>query len=302
MEKSRQAFAFCLSVLTAILNPGCKESPAESAGDSLSPLMNLAAFSADSTTVGLTWALADGFETSTMLDQFIKITSGAALIDSISLPFTARAVSVPNLTEGVTYTFTASIRITADSIHSSALPISWSPAKRLSLTPSGQPLRLYESNSSLARGIRFFSDSLNSTMIIPLGSAEHSLIDVYFNSSLKLESGSLAPPGGRTTQFSTQTMAANSLNTGQQSPPATATYTSTGVVIDGEPAASGVIAFARTQDNHYARILILRGPGNIFVQGNAPNRYIEVQISYQSTPFVLYAMPASPPRGLIPHS
>jgi len=304
MRPAEQALLLCLC---ALLSMGACNSPEEASIQRISPVTNLRAFSIDSASVGLAWFPAEPFGTSYAADQFVEVVVGASIIDSVSLPLSATNAVIQNLTEGTVYSFNVYLRASEDSPYPSSSPatISWSPARRFSTAAgTGQPLRLYEFDSALARGITFFSDSLLGPAIHSLGSADRILIDAYFNSAIpQLRSGSTLNPGpvGRTTQFSTMVpIQASTLDHPHYFVPGTGSYSESEFNIDVGTVTSGVIIFARTQDDHYMRILLLRGPNGRLIQGTAPNRYIELQLSYQIVTGIPYAMVVSPMGALIP--
>jgi len=60
----------------------------------------------------------------------------------------------------------------------------------------------------------------------------------------------------------------------------------------------GFVIVLRTQDGNWAKVFVKADAQGNILRGTAPNRYVELEISYQKTPNVPYALPA-PPREVV---
>ena len=291
---------FSLSYLfLAVLTTACKEAPADPNRDRLASVSALQAFSADSTTVGLAWTATTATNTGYMADHEIIVRAGEQILQTLNTPNSATSYSVFGLTEGVVYTFELTVRAneTSPYLNSQPVTIAWSPAKRLtSDAGTGAPLRLYESDSpGNMHALRLYSDSAKGARLVSLSSVERAEMDVYLLSApvgVRLRSGDLyaQSPAGKETKFSERIpVSASSLDNPQPFAPGLETYSLDEVNIPTESVQTGLIFFARTADNHYVRILVLRGANNRLIEGTASNRYITVQLSYQSVAGIQYA-------------
>ncbi|MCI0706426.1 MAG: hypothetical protein L0Y80_02945 [Ignavibacteriae bacterium] len=264
----------------------------------LAPISSLSAFSAGPSSVGLTWTATTATNTGYMENHELIVRAGTDTIQAVMLPILATATTIQGLTEGTIYTFALTVRANETSPYenSPAVTINWSPATRyIADAGTSAPLQLYESGSIEGmHALRFYSDSVSGPRLISLSSLERATMDVYLlgtPSGVQLRSGFLYndDPAGRDTKFADrEPVGASSLNNPQTFPPSQESYTVGQVNISSEMVSTGQLFFARTVDNHYVRILVLRSNGTL-IQGTAPNRYITVSISYQSVPGVQYA-------------
>jgi hypothetical protein len=127
------------------------------------------------------------------------------------------------------------------------------------------------------------------------------LIDLYvytdpLSQDLIIRSAHLSSviPTPKTTFFSTEIDDSDDLMFDRPLPPDAGTYSTAAVTISGSAtgATTGKIIYGRTQENNYFRLLVLRN-GTSLVFGVSPDRFLTVQISYQSVSGVPYARPVN---------
>lgn len=265
----------------------------------LDAISELKAYSRDSTSIGLAWTASPSVNTSYMAHQRLIVLSGQTVVRDSALASNETAAVVQNLVEGTIYQLEVSVKANSTSPYRDSFPVSidWSPAKRFFIDAgSGQPLRLYESDSpGNLHALRCYLDSLGGPRLLSLASAERAAMDFYLLSSgpaLTLRTGSIYSqmPVGRQTRFSEALpLDAATLDHPQSFVAAAETYLLDEVNVPSGTILTGKIFFARTEDQHYLRILVVKGVNNSLVQGTSPNRYIDLALSYQSTPGIRFA-------------
>lgn len=296
---------FVLSVVVLLLtHTGC-ETTAPTRTQLLS-ISNLRAYSKSSTEVGLIWTASPDTEIAD--EHRITVTGGAAPL-VVTVPINESRVVIGDLTEGIIYTFSVIIRTYTGSYADSwPVSIQWSPARRLT-TIGTSPIDVFEilSDSGARSGLQFYDPRSAGPRVLPIDTTagSHQIIDVLLDTTttapsgiLILESAHLNPrlPGlaqARRTRFSTVESDADSLDVGQVTPPAAATYTRDVVTLDTGTVSSGKIFYAVSQDTNYVRIFVQRqgSSGTLFL-GDRPNRRIRVHLSYQREPGVIFSRPS----------
>jgi hypothetical protein len=127
--------------------------------------------------------------------------------------------------------------------------------------------------------------------------SDTALIDLYLRSegdSVVLRSADLFSGGRvlpRFTRFSSVVRNANSLDDPASSPPDTATYgpTNGSRIFSSAPVATSQIYFIRANDGNYGRLLVKRQANGSMIGGAIPDRYLELEVSYQATQYNGYA-------------
>jgi hypothetical protein len=267
----------------------------------------LAALSADDVTVRLIWKASTSeaslLTTSNPGAYRITVTGGTStttvnVAKKATLGDSTYVIDVGGLRAGTVYTFAVQAR-TADTV-SAAASIMWSPALRL----RG---RVYESASQFASGIGFQGGTVQSR---PIGNAtEAAQADfaiatpsdsVYFGTPRSLYNitngrGTLVD----TTGFYRGVDSLNQVYEGVLNPNVyrTGFYRVKALNPAGLP--KSLVLYTRTADGNFAKIF-LRAVGGSLLQGNAPNRYVDLEISYQPTANAGYTLLTKPsPEGSI---
>jgi len=270
---------------------------------------NLRAFSAGANSVGLLWSATP--DTSNSQFSSIRVTAkvGNAEWSSITVPRTTfeSVVIMDFLNEGTVYTFEVVCVANAGSANytdSDPVRISWAPARRLN---GDIAVKVYEVSAPDSNGLQLF-DGIGPHVLSARVPAFQPIIDVVIDSTASgiviMKSAHLNRFGGgtRRTKFSTFDTLANSFNYARFAPPDPSTYVRDSIFIGPEIITSGRVYYVLTQDGNYARILLEKNsptpgePGSLLF-GQAPNRYLRVRVSYQTSPGVIYAKPGSNDTG-----
>ncbi|MEK6650053.1 MAG: hypothetical protein AABY75_03695 [Bacteroidota bacterium] len=84
---------------------------------------------------------------------------------------------------------------------------------------------------------------------------------------------------------------AASLNDPAVAPPDTTTYSSgnTSFSIDNSSIATSKILFFKANDGNYGRLLVKRQSNGTLIGGTSPDRFLELEVSYQTTPYNPYS-------------
>jgi len=251
---------------------------------------NIAALSADSTVVRLRWTASTSEATLAGYRITVTPAGGTAQVLPVNRATSADTstvytVNVSGLRTGVIYTFSVQAR-TNDTVSAGA-NIMWSPALRLRTTNTGTPIRLYESESSFASAIRFQGGVVAPTPIAnPTEAARADFAiatprdSVLFGTPSFLYSRIV---GGRAVQIDATGFYSNvdSLNQIYETAalPMNFRVASYGVRL---PQQRGLLLYVRTPEGNFAKIF-MRAVGGSLLQGTSPNRFVELEISYQPT-------------------
>jgi len=265
-----------------------------------SPISNLMATSKDDKTVILKFTNSPS-ETNTLFKDYeLVITPGTYA--PMYFPKGTNQVTISNLQEGSIYTFSIAARYTNDSV-STPVSISWSPATRFVKNNNDAAIRVYETASDFGSGLRLFSPSDKAPRTYKVSSgAEWDLgLDtrnskIIFGSATKIDYNYPTKP--QPTQVLNQYFEADSLN---------AVFDSQAMNAGARDANYAERTFDLTTVNtknlvfyvrkyepgqtryNYAKVMIKKNPSGGYLFGTSPNRYIELEISYQSKPDVPYA-------------
>lgn len=271
------------------------------------PISNLMATSVDNKTVKLKFDLSPS-ETNTLFKDYeLVITPGATA--PLTFPKNTNMVSITNLTEGTVYKFEIVARYTNDSI-STVTSIEWSPATRFIKNNNEDVIKVYETASDFGSGLRMFAlapDNAPRTYKVSSGAEWDLGLDtrnskIIFGSATKIDYNYTGTP--KPTQMLDVYFEADSLNGLFDSQAMNAgtrdsKYTEKTFDLTSVTSAKNLVFYVRKYEPgqtryNYAKVLLRKNPsGAGYIQGSAPNRYLEFQISYQKTPDVPYAKVAN---------
>jgi len=281
----------------ALLAGGCDKKDDSAAGPAptaLSPVTNLKAYSASATSVGLNWTATTSASSADFSDYQVTVKQGGAVVGTpATVAKTQTATVISGLTEGTIYTFEVVARAVSGSTTSTsseAATIQWSPAKRLT-QDSGLPIKVYETTSSVGgSGLIFYNPAVSGPQAVPQNT---STIDMYVHTEpagVSMKSASEYNAAWHYTRFSTFTVNTASLDDPQTVPPDTSTFTQTIVTIDSAAVTASRIYYFKGNDGNYGRLLVKMNPvTNSLVWGTSPDQYLNMEISYQSMPYVRFA-------------
>lgn len=253
----------------------------------------LQATSIDNQTVGLR-VTGSPSETDALFDgYYLKITPGTFPEEKI--PVTSKSLyQVQGLTEGTEYTFTVYAKFTNGEV-SPNVSVKWAPATRYS-----SDIRVYEFASPRGSGLTLSGDDgVPQTLTIGRASEWDMYLDtregVYDLGSPK--AGNFTDDAGK---FKSNGQTARDLyiyNIFEQyndlndvfDTKAIDGYTPAQKYIDFTTKTTGFVFSCKTSTGYFAKVLVKAANGKI-LQGTAPDRYIQLAISYQKVASVPYAI------------
>jgi hypothetical protein len=243
---------------------------------------SLQATSVNASTVRLRWAAPS---TTGLSGYRVTVLTGTTVFGTINP--TSTIVDVTGLTAGTVYTFRVQSR-TSDTA-SAAREVMWSPAVRLT-NMQGAVIRVYETASSFGSGLRFQGGTaLNLT--VARGNEWDIGIDTRANDG-NVRIGSPAQLGYSFTGARNTPLADNvysNVDSLNQVFDTQLRIGTPGVFTVTPTTRRGFVFGARTIEGNHAKVFVKANTSGVILQGVAPDRYIEVEISYQPTANVPYA-------------
>jgi hypothetical protein len=253
-----------------------------------SAVSNLQATSIDDATVRLRWT---GNTSATVTGYRVNIVSSTGTILSTVTP-TSSVVDITGLTAGRVYTFKVQSR-TKDTV-SAETNITWSPATRIRMANGGAVL-LYESVSSFGSGLSF-QGGIARNLTIANSSDWDIALDTQptvggnsydIGSPNKTGYTAFANNGGRKTVVSP--VVYNAIDSLNQVFDTQLNIGGDERLINFTTVNRGFVFACRTQNGNYAKVFVKATNQGVVLQGSAPNRYVEVEISYQPVANVPFA-------------
>ncbi len=254
------------------------------------PVSGLQATSAGDSTVRIRWIAVTG---ATITGYRVTVVSSTGTVVATGTP-TNSIVDIGGLLPGRVYTFRVQTR-TRDTV-SPERNITWAPAQRVRMSGTGGAVRLYESNSSFGSGLSFQGGVATNRQVIDarlwdlgldtrpntagqvsfdIGSPNATSYDAFRNS------------GGRKTVVSSNVY--NTIDSLNQVFDTQLNVGTTEQLINFTTANRGFVMAVRTQDGNFAKVFV-KAVNGVILQGNSPNRFVEVEISYQTVANVPYAV------------
>lgn len=250
---------------------------------------NLQATSVDDATVRLRWT---GSSAATVTGFRVIVVSSTGTVVGTVTP-TGSLVDIGGLTAGRVYTFKVQTR-TKDTV-SAERTINWSPATRIRMA-SGGAVRVYESLSSFGSGLSFQGGVAQNRQIVDavrwdigLDTRANSAGQITFDigSPNMTSYSAFANNGGRKTIVSSSVY--NTIDSLNQVFDTQLNIGTIEQLITFTTAVRGFVFGCRTQDGNYAKVFVKANAQGVLLQGTAPNRYVEVEISYQPVANVPFA-------------
>lgn len=224
----------------------------------------------------------------------LTVTPGGATPIQITTG-TVTTLTVGSLTEGTEYTFSLKAKGT-DGKASAAATVKWAPAKRSGV------LRLYSSKSTTFGSGLDLSNAGGVPEVLKID--EGGKWDIAFDDK-NLDSIAIGSPY-ESRYIVDATLKFPNGNTPKKTLVSTLRYSNASSLDDIFESTmldagtrermqllnttNGFAFVVKTEEGNYAKILVLANGGKI-IQGSGNDTYIEVQVSYQSTPNVPYALP-----------
>lgn len=273
-----------------------------------SPPSNLLATSLDSKSVLIKFDISPSETEIYFKDYKVRWNeiNNTLVKDSMLASKGTNPIVINGLSEGKIYEFSLSSRF-SDKSESNSITATWSPASRFTETNNEIPIRIYESSSPFGAGIQIFSPADGAPRIrsiaygkfwdIGIRTTDNKII---FGSATKLGYQFQVGQTPDTTNFYKDYFFANSLNElfdsrAMNDGERDNEYSEKLFDITNISGTGNLIFYVRkyqtgSTEYNYAKIMIKRANGTGYIlQGSAPNRYIELEISYQKTPGLPYA-------------
>ena len=256
------------------------------------PPKNIMATSIDSMTVRLIWTASTSEDSSWFKDYVLVITSqSSGVLAPIYLSKTDNPIDIKNLNEGEIYTFQLTSRNSELVESAQATAVRWSPARRF------DSFKLYETKSSYGSGLMLYDATSKGPLTYTIANSDK--WDLALDTreiSAGVESWDIGCPGLTSYTISnprnTLIIIPNDsykgvaslddvFDTEMLNPTAQQ-------LINFDTAIKGFVFAVKTQDGHFAKVLVKANNG-VLLQGTKPNRYVELDISYQTTTGVQFA-------------
>ena len=302
-----KSFLLGSTLIAALVIGGCNENdtPTDPTPTGVAPkaVTNLVAVSLSETSVGLRWN--SPVDTSLAGYDVSWKSSDGTDSGSVSVaPATDTTQDATGLKVGKTYSFT--VKTKRGTLLSTGVSVTWAGAQRFSndAANAATTIRLYEKASSNGSGLTLdpsLGGPRNMSVATPSAAVQLGFIvdpagKVVIGAAYSFPEFKNVDKFDSNTYVSTQSWVANGLSDWfltqslDKYIPAdgnlrafTFEATVTGTTGQGFVARTGA-----TGNYHYARIFV-NNVGGKLLQGTAPNRYVELTISYQNTPNVFFA-------------
>lgn len=310
MRKSSLVKALLSFVFLAIIAVGCNTNDNPVTPTTTAPVAptGLQATALNDSTIRLKWTAS----TSTGESDFggyllsYQITSGAQNVKLSAVTTT----DVTGLKAGTQYTFTLKSRRSNDTLSATSVSVTWSPSYRFA-----DVIKLYETASAFGSGLDIYDATAKTPQLLKI--ANGTLWDIcldtrneswdigsptassYVDAQGKFTSGAQTGQLARTTVVYKVIDSVSSLDDifGSQSldklgNPKEALAHFGDLPSIGQNKTKSFVLVVKTADGNFAKVLVKATSGGTILQGTAPNRYVEVQVAYQTGAGVPYAKPA----------
>jgi len=267
------------------------------------PVSALMATSKDDKSVSLKWNASADESNADFAGYWIFVypvgqTSG----DPIELPKGTTTYIATDLTEGTVYNFDvhAVKNYGGNYLLSAKTNIKWSPASRFILNINDDNIKMYETASSFGSGLQLFDPSGGAPKTLKVTSGADWDLGIYtsgsniwFGSASKMKARYSSFAGtAKVCQISSTKYEVNSLDDvfDSQALDQGHSFSESEIDLSTLTGNKNVVFIVRTNSPtwNYAKVMLIYNGG--FLQGPAGNRYIEVQVSYQKTSGVPYAL------------
>lgn len=281
----------------------CTDDPIGPADDNRTPEppTNAKALSANETSIKVMWDKSTDEADSAFAGYILRITGDDNTVSIDTIPATFNPVQVNQLSQGVIYT--VEIRaLFKNGNRSTASTVLWSPAYRFTKNVNDEVIKLYEYASQLGSGLDVYDATDKKPKTLKVASGEFWSIGLDTrNNQVIVASPTLISYNFPTTPGYTEISSnyfdaaslddvydSEALNVGNFSPYAVPLHELTGDID------KNIVLIIRTKESgsndfNYAKVLIKKQAGNTWLAGTSPNRYIEVEVSYQEKANVPYA-------------
>lgn len=268
------------------------------------------ALSINETTIHLKYDISSSETNSLFQDYFLTYwesgTTGTPMTMAVAKG--VNPIAVTGLAEGKIYEFELVARFTNNENSETAAKVKWSPAARFELTVNDAPIRIYETASNFGSGLQIYYGSENGPRARTIQNGQEWDLGVrtegntiLFGSATKLTYN--YPTDPEPTFMLTDYWLANSLNDvfdskamdeGDRNTKYSEYTLDLATVTGTQNAVFYVRKYQPGQTRYnYAKIMVKRNlTSGGFLHGDAPNRHLLLEISYQKVSDVPYAKTA----------
>jgi hypothetical protein len=304
--KNKNLLSILLIALFAIIVVSCSDDtvtgPEEDNRTPGKPDSAMATTTNDST-IRIKWKPSIDENDSAFVGYIVKMTgdNGVNALDTVPKNF--NPLQVTGLDAGVIYTFEISA-LFKNGKSSPTTTISWSPAYRFTATADGvSSIKLYETASQLGSGIDAYDEDSKAPKTLTVANGEYWTLGLdtrngalIVASPTKIDYNYPSTPGyTEISQDYWDTPLLNDIYDSQALNYDQDKFSELAIPLDQmTDIKNNLVIIIRTQepgetDFHYAKVMIKKNPNGGWLFGNAPNRYLEVEISYQTEANVPYA-------------
>jgi hypothetical protein len=272
---------------------------------SVAPVTDLMATSKDDKSVSLKWTASADANASDFMGYAIYIypINGTAPEVPVQLAKGTTSYLATGLTEGTVYNFEVHAVKTygGNYLLSPKTAIKWSPAARFINNINDETIKVYETSSNFGSGLQLFNEAGGAPKTLKIASHTDWDLGVYtsgnniwFGSASKMKARYPSSFTGtaKVCQMSAKKYFVTALDEvfDSQALDQGHTFTESEVDLSTLTDNKNVVFVVRTNSPtwNYAKVMLVYKNGS-YLQGTAPDRYIEIQVSYQKTPGVPYA-------------
>lgn len=293
----------------AFMATGCNENtvdPDPNPGGAPTPASNVQASSIGASQVALSWTASTDTGTITYLVSWAPTTGGVASDSSSATVTSGTTYTATGLATNKTYMFY--VRASRSGLHSTAATVTWAGAVRYNTEQgSSTTIRMYERASSSGSGLTL--DPPTGPKNVSVGTSNttpNSVQLAVYTTDGDPDNFEIGPAYAFTEYrnankfdqrvfVSTLSYPSTSLSTWYSTSDIQSQIPNDGNIrafkLPVAQATNGQGFYVRTGDAgnyHYARVFV-KNIGGRLMQGSAPNRYVELEVSYQTNANVAYA-------------
>ena len=295
-----------LIALIAILIASCSDSTTGPQEDTRTPGKpdSAEATTTNDSTIRVRWKASIDENDSAFAGYIVKMTDENGTVTTDTVPKNYNPLQITGLDAGVIYTFEISA-LFKNGKSSAATVVSWSPAYRFTTSADGlSTIKLYETASSLGSGVDAYDPETKGPKTLTVANGEFWTLGLDTRNNKII----IASPSEISYNYPGTPGYTEISKEFWDSPSLDIIYDSKALNYDEEKfiprqitlndstvdVKSNLVLIIRTKESgendwHYAKVMIKKDINGEWLQGNAPNRYVEVEISYQTKANVPYA-------------
>lgn len=261
---------------------------------------NLQATSINDSTIALKWDASVDEDDALFEGYVLNITDNNGGLYAPIYPVKLevnQVLNIESLHRATEYTFSLTAKFTNDSVSTAAV-VKWATADRFTMDYYDESIRVYETASTdYGSGLDLSyedDDNMPANHSVAMGEywdlGIHTSNGLIFGSAAKLGYSTVTPDA--VTEICKTVIMTEELSSVFDTEALSAKTFVEDVISLDDKTASFVIIVRRmdpvTSKYNYAKVLV-KNVGGSFLQGTAPNRYVEFEISYQMEPGLPYA-------------